>query len=609
MPITKKTIPLENLAKYDVYIEDTSQNSEYFNISKLPSVFTGGRNSFLLDGSYFLKNNTLIKIEILDEAGVPIFQTVVDNYVEGTSTMISVEIYDTVTPGLATITVVGVLDKTSDGNNVPSQWKDVYNVRWSKKILVDYNQKNVSPILFTDIPEVLVEERRFYNVISSSYNTYNTNFTMSLHPIRQSTKQTGYQVVAETPSTFSGEHFDAIITGSLVIANNNAKEIYLPIDSILSSKLAFVEGYFISSSINNGIIKSIQLRSGSYFVDIDGVSYPITTSAKLQYATVTTATTNIPLSYASLRIVKLDTISGEPYKIRAYNKPTSNTGEYRLLGDFYLNTSEILISSSIRGYKSIGNIYETTNYQDNWYAGSLAKNVNVYTPLYIVSGSPLYYNSAVVVDSTQFAISSSNDTLLSAIYAGVPIDVSTNKFAGNVSESGYFIGTKESYTLFDSTEYTLSFDTIYTNASGSISLNGNTSQVDIYVVGSGSNDISNRNPLGQKIGQITTSGINGKFANLEFNFTPMVRGSDKVGLRFVVSNGFWYFSNISLKPASDPRFCPDEVEILLPNTEYYNELLQYKVEFFDINNNSTSLQIISTPTFFTGSTIDLGTLP
>ena len=52
----KKTLLPLGLAEYDVYIEDTSQNSEYFRISNLPSVFTGGRNSFLLGGSNFLKN-------------------------------------------------------------------------------------------------------------------------------------------------------------------------------------------------------------------------------------------------------------------------------------------------------------------------------------------------------------------------------------------------------------------------------------------------------------------------------------------------------------------------------------------------------------------------
>jgi hypothetical protein len=82
-----------------------------------------------------------------------------------------------------------------------------------------------------------------------------------------------------------------------------------------------------------------------------------------------------------------------------------------------------------------------------------------------------------------------------------------------------------------------------------------------------------------------------------------------VGVRLAISNGFWHFSNISLKPASDRLFAPDEAQFLVPNTEYYNEYLQYKVEFFDINNNSTDISIISVPTFFSGSNIDLGVLP
>ncbi len=56
-------------------------------------------------------------------------------------------------------------------------------------------------------------------------------------------------------------------------------------------------------------------------------------------------------------------------------------------------------------------------------------------------------------------------------------------------------------------------------------------------------------------------------------------------------------------------FSPDEATILIPNTEYHNEYLQHKIEFFDINNNSTNLSVVSIPTFFTGSNIDLGILP
>ena len=117
--------------------------------------------------------------------------------------------------------------------------------------------------------------------------------------------------------------------------------------------------------------------------------------------------------------------------------------------------------------------------------------------------------------------------------------------------------------------------------------------------------------MGQKIGTLTipTDATTYWFQDQQFNFTPQLALAGNAGIRFVVSNGFWYFSEISLKPASDRLFAPDEATILIPNTEYYNEYLQHKIEFFDINNNSTDVATVSIPTFFTGSVTDLGTLP
>jgi hypothetical protein len=608
MPKIKKSIPLQNLAQYDVYIEDTSDSSPYFNVSKVPNSFTGGRNSFLFAGSPFLKNNSTIRIEILDEMGKPIFQTVVDGYRQGISKMVAVEIYDTTVSGFATIIIMGKAETTVDGEPIPDEWKDVYNVRWSKKILVDYNLRNTSTILFKQSPELSVQEERFYNINSSSYDTSNINFTMSLNPISNGTvRQVGYKLTAESPSVFSEEYKDGFITGSLIVGENDKVQIYLPVTDILNSKTAITNGYTIPFVINDGIIKNLYLKSGSYIVNLDGTPYPITASAELRYTSTSISQINIPISYANLRVFNLNTVSGEIYKIKVYNKPTTNTGQYKLVGDFYIDTNEILVSSSIRGLVDIGDIFNTTNYNDNWYSGPMVKNQSVYAPIYKISGSAEYYNPNVTTN--QFSMSASNDVLLSAIYAGVPVDTLSSKFIGNVSESGYFIGTKSYYTLSKNTEYTLSFNTVYKKQSGSVSLTGITPKVDIYLIPSESKKIPYRNILGQQIGTVNITNDIMRFDDLQFNFNPTIGITEKFGLRFVVSNGFWYFSNISLKPASDPRFSPDEIQLTIPNTEYHNELLEYKVEFFDINNNSVSLQAISTPVFFTGSAIDLGTLP
>lgn len=605
MPKTKKTLLPLDLAGYDVYIEDTTDPSEYFRVTNLPSVFTGGRNSFLLGGSTYLENGSEIQLEIIDAAGNTIYQSLVNNYVEGNSKMISVEIYDDVAPGFATIIVMGKAIQTTTGQQFPTEWNGVYNVRWSKRIVVDYDLKNTSPLRFLNQPEVLVEEKRFYNLLSASYDTIQIPFTASLTPLLFSATQVGYSIAAETPTTFSADLTDGKITGSITI-NGNRRTIDLPLTSILNSTRAFSKGHLISSSINNGKIKQIYLTSGSYTASFDSVTYNVTSSALIEYATISTSSVNIPISYASLRVSNLNTVSGELYKFRVYNKIATNTADYKLIGDIYVTTEEIFVSSSIRGNVPIGDIFLAKNYQNNWYADELVVNTGLRNQLYTVSGSAAYYDPSV--SATPF-LSSSDSVLLSSIYATVPIDLSTNKFSNQVSQSGYFIGTTNSYTLFPTSEYTLTMDAYYKKTSGSITLVGNTPKVDIYLVGMDGTKIVDNNPLGQKIGELTVSGDVQWYQARQFNFYPAIGTSGKIGLRFVVSNGFWNFSNISVKPASDTQFSPDEALILLPNSEGHNELLQYKIEFFDINNNSANVSAITIPTFFTGSAIDLGTLP
>lgn len=617
MPITKKIVFPLNLANYNVLVDDTSENSRYFRISRLPSQFTGGRNSFLLGATSILERGSPILIEIVDVKGNQVFNTVVPNYVESGARMISVEIYDTITPGPLTIRIVGKLKQTLNSNAVPPEWKNKFNVRWTKQVSVDYRVRNVSPIRFLERPRITVTENRFLNINSSSYTTIVTPFTASLLPITTTMVQTGYTLQAVAPSTFSSDHYNGTITGSIWFNSSSSSIVTLPITKILNKTTAFSQGNVISSSLNNGVVKELLLRSGSYTASIYAVTEDVTSSALLQYAKLLTSSVNIPISYANISINRMATVSGEVRKVRVYNKVSTAFSNYKLLADVVVNTNEILTTSSIRGNLPIGNIALTENYTSSWYAGALRINSGSLPVIYPVSGNLSYYNPLVAAN--QFTVSSSSDILLNSIYANVPIDLTTNKLADSVSGSGYFIGTKQGYTLYNSSEYTLTFDAYYRQTSSSINptpssitLEGNTPKLNIYLVGMNGttvlSDAGRNDPLGQRIGELEINGISNWFENKQFNFVPAVRDSGSLGLRFVATNGFWNFSNISIQPASDPQFGPDEFRFIIPNTEYHNKALTYKVEFFDINNNSVNVSAVSTPVFFTGSVTDLGTL-
>ena len=610
MAKTRKTLQLKNLVKYDVLIEDTSETSTYFQVTNLPSLFTGGRNSFLLGGSEFLKPKSTILIEIIDSTGNAIYQTPVKNYVEGSSRLISVEINENTTVGIGYLIIMGEAQSSENGV-IPEKWKNTYNVRWIHKIRIEPNLLNKSPIVLLNKPEVYAEEKRFYSISTASYTNFSVPFTASLTPTLYSGFQIGYLINAVSPTSFSADLYGSYITGSTII-NNSSASVYLPITKILNSTTAFSSGELIKTTDGTTVDK-IYLTSGSYNTPLFNTTGSVTSSTKLNYSKLNVPTINAPVSYAKLRVVKMNTVSGEIFKLKVHSKVASNISDYKLVADVPVITEELLVSSSIRGDLAVGDFNISNTASNNWYSDGLVVTTNA---VYPISGSAAYYNTSTTINPNTLYIS--DNVLLRSVYADVSVTpispqsiidgtLTASKFSSTVSESGYFIGTKRSVTLFDTTEYTLKLDAYYRRDSGSYALTGNTPTVDIYIMSGeqGSLVVSN-NPLGQKIGQLSIP-VGAKtfwFENNEFNFTPQISvtgGTIGFGLRFVISNGFWNFSNISLKPASSRLFSPDEVQILVPNTEYRTELLQHKIEFFDINGNSTDLAVISTPTYFSGS--------
>jgi hypothetical protein len=217
MSKTRNTIQAKNLASYDVYIEDNTPNSVYFQVTNLPQYFTGGRNSFFIGGSSVLQNGSSIQIEILDSNNQPVFYNPVPKYIQGDARMVSVEINENTAVGPATVIIMGTAVSTIDGRPIPPDWQNTYNVRWTGKIVIEHNLRNSSQIVFLDNPVVLSEERRLYNVDTSSFTTASIPFTASLTPTLYSSIQVGYLISAVSPTTFSADLTNSYITGSLLM--------------------------------------------------------------------------------------------------------------------------------------------------------------------------------------------------------------------------------------------------------------------------------------------------------------------------------------------------------------------------------------------------------
>ena len=154
--LRKAVNSFEGLGDIDVFIQDTNPNSDYFNVYDLPEELTLGASSFLIAGSSLLRGNVEVKVELIDSSGKVIFTTPIDNYLEGLSRRVSIEIYDNASPGVATLHIVGELDPKK--TEVPVNFQNVYNVRWSKNININTTKPNTREILFYGQPTISVTE-------------------------------------------------------------------------------------------------------------------------------------------------------------------------------------------------------------------------------------------------------------------------------------------------------------------------------------------------------------------------------------------------------------------------------------------------------------------
>lgn len=604
MARTRKSITSQDLYKYDVLIEDSGPRSDYFKISQFDGHFYGGRNAFLLAGSNVLKTGTKILVEVLNKDGTVVYSAPVPSFIEGDSRLIQIEVYDDTPIGVGKIVILGCAETYTDGTPIPTQWKDKYNVRWITDVVISPTQPNNTKIRFTNLPNVIVNEK-FYFAPSSSLFSRQVSHSMNVQisPKNFNVYQNGY-VIKATSGSFTNKDLNGIITGSIHFEGPNGPEsasIALPLSKIYNSTLAESDGQLIYTD-KNTLISSVPLNC-----DISGIFYQydcymepygqigMSASLWVKYDELISYYTGSANSYAQIRITNLNTISGEIYKTRISNKSSTSPGEYTLLGDTNLRVVELITADSGSKIVELGK-FSNVVISDYWYAETMSiarTDINPTMPSCYTTCSMTASYRPIVRDSTN---------LLDAATVILPL---TNGDFSNPAES-YFLGNLSNcpITLFPNSEYTLSFEAVASIASQSIGWQGNDTILEAYLIpASGSTvQLYDTNPRGQFLGSLTPNAGFQKqnFDKVEFNFTPKIIQSGQFYLRFIIYGAFWSIANVSIKAATEHFYNPDEVTILLPNNDKYNELLTYKAQFLDVNNNSINIEAESLPTEFVG---------
>ena len=193
MATVKRFNKLLGLEKIDVLV-DEKDVSRHIIITDMPQSLPQGKSSFLIEVSPYMKEGIELQIDFIDSNGDSIYLEPVQNYLEGSSRTISVEVYGNTAAGIATMIIVGELDSLptqpgnfSDVEPIPEEFQKVYNVRLTRDVIINPADINIQPIKFYSSPRLTAVEKRFGTMVREVVGgeTVSSAFSVRGKPIIQ----------------------------------------------------------------------------------------------------------------------------------------------------------------------------------------------------------------------------------------------------------------------------------------------------------------------------------------------------------------------------------------------------------------------------------------
>ena len=514
------------LTTYNTFVTDTNPNSTYFRITEFKDTFTGGKNGFLIEGSEHLMESTEIKIEILDVEGNPIYYEPgngVPEYYEGISKVIAVYIYEDTPIGNAKITILGEL-KTyidSDGikQNVPDEWKNVYNVKWEKTFKANRLLSNEDKVRFYKRPIVNITE-----IVKPIFSNVATTITKKglingspLAP-QLSASLTNYTAPTSYLLTTTDDTFwTASIVGTYLTFDDIS---YNPlVANIINSREIIVQPPYTT---DNGLVGTLTeigyTASFNYSEGVDNLKTALTGS------------------FAKIELTDLTTFVGDCARVKIFRKSQSDLSDYQFVQEIKLESNELLVDvASTNKNQEYYGIFDGTNNLSYWVTSS--------------NNLTTTFNQTYLFDS-------------------IKLDGGSNPTYFNL---------KNPISITKGAEYTLTFDTrlvqnispnnyikVFLSGSKQSIVNGTSVTVqveqDIITINS-SNNLLQKNSI--------TKNISGDEINNAI-------------LYFEVVGTGWHIANVSLSAAQETAFSPDEITFIqaVPRSLPIETFL-YRFEFYD----------------------------
>ena len=558
MAIIKKFSPFLGLDDFGVFIDDTERDSIYFNVTELDSTLTGGKNAFLFEGSECFAKGSKIRFEALDVEGNTLFiepgAKFGKTFREGNSIVMAIHVYDDTPIGLGSLTILAELESYFDENgnkiDVPDEFKGRPNIRWTQSFKINPKLPNKTPVRFFKRPTFSVTEIEKPLLIKDNMTLSKSGSIIGIPEIPDSgsdfsnwTSPSQYRIKLQEGNNFtqSMDENTTLVVDSLGYSSSVLE--VLNEDEILVRKPYLV----------NNIVQSFS--PVSYSMDFESV----------EDATIDT-TTNITASYAEIRLENLSTFTGDVARIKIFRKSRNDLGDFQVVQENKLDSTELLRDFTVPNRTVI-------NY------GKLRRE-NI-----VSEAGDVYY-------TTSSGVLIHNKHLINAL------DIGANQSIEST-------GTIGEFEIVSGSEYSFRYTSRY---SGS----GETSEIDSlrFLIVTSSNNTTNALITTQSIDILSGSTELNPFGisnhkKVVKNFFAETTGKCQIRVEADTDSttGRFLFSRLSLKNAEESSYSPDEytavVDIPRKNP---TEQFDFRVEFYDINNNFIPIKVEQSVPFRKGNT-------
>ena len=589
MAIIKKFSPFLGLDDFGVFIDDTERDSIYFNITELESTLTGGKNAFLFEGSECFAKGSKVRFEALDVEGNTLFVEpgikFGKTFREGTSIVMAIHVYDDTPIGVGSLTILAELESYFDENgnkiDVPDEFKGRPNIRWTQSFKINPKLPNKTPVRFFKRPTFTVTEIEKPLIIKD-------DMTLS-----KSGSIIGIPELPDTGSDFSNWTSPSRYRIKLQEGNNFTQ-------SMDENTTLVVDSLGYSSSVLEVLNEDEMIVRKPYLVDnivqsFSPVSYSMDFES-IEDASVNTGS-SIIASYAEIRLENLATFTGDVARIKIFRKSRNDLGDFQVVQENKLDSTELLRDFTVDNRTVI-------NY------GKLRKE-NIVSDV-----GDVYY-------TTSSGVKVHNEHLINSLLVSSSHTVESNGTIGEfqlVSGSEYslsyksrFIGLGDTSQSFADSN-TLEF-LVVTSSNNTTNTTVTTQSIDIQT---GSNEIGPPKGVKFKSGSGEAQffhtehdgcGI-GNQQNVTKNFFSEINGKCQIRVKANtqvngVNNfptGSFVFGTLSLKNAEESSYSPDEytaiVDIPRKNP---TEQFDFRVEFYDINNNFIPIKVEQSVPFRKGN--------